>query len=156
MPLLATAATPAKYKGGTVPFLLDGTTGTLETMTDSAMSFNAPSRNLVVPYTAIESFAYTEPVARHMGVLPAIAVGLLKHRQHLHLFRITYRDDNAVARVAIFEVPKQAATALNAVLITGTRKTCSPSKNFGAPRDLTRLGPICPRCEPPCQLRTGN
>ena len=47
-----------------------------------------------------------------------IFVGLIRARQRQHMFRITYRDQNDVDQVVIFETPKQLASTLQAVLET--------------------------------------
>ena len=53
-----------------------------------------------------------QQVARHLGVVPAIAVGLVKRWQRRHYFRITYHDESKTQQVAIFEVSKGDAPAL--------------------------------------------
>ena len=64
-------------------------------------------------------FSTQKEVARHLGVLPVIAVGLLKPRQRRHFFRITHRDRNSpnpLMHVIVLEVPKRMSCALEAVL----------------------------------------
>jgi hypothetical protein len=126
VPLFANAATTAKYRGGNALAISDGTSGTLETAKDSAIIFNATNAKLVIPYKAIDSYNYTVPAARHLGVMPAIAVGLLRHRQRVHLFRITYHDETA-ARVVVFEVPKESALGFYEFLLANRTSKPSPS-----------------------------
>jgi hypothetical protein len=54
-------------------------------------------------------------VTLHLGVLPTIAVGLVKMRRHSHFFRISYRGQDGAVQVAVFEVPKQMPRALEAI-----------------------------------------
>jgi hypothetical protein len=68
-------------------------------------------------------------VARHLGVLPAIAVGMVKKRQRRHFFRISYRDEAGDLRVALFEVPKQMPPVLLAVLGAKAPGKCSPTNS---------------------------
>jgi len=78
----------------------------------------------MIPYAQIDSFEYSQPVARHLGVLPAIAVGLAKKRQHRHFFQIRYRGDNDVMEVAVLEVPKQMPLTLLPVLRARSPQAC--------------------------------
>ncbi len=109
------------YSGGTVPGLTPGLVGRLDTTSEAALIFNYSGGRMAISYADIRSFQYSEQVARHLGVLPAIAVGLLKMRQHRHFFRISY-DDNSVPQVVIFEVPKSMPRTLQAVLETRVSK----------------------------------
>jgi hypothetical protein len=71
---------------------------------------------LLIPYADIQSFEYSTKVTRHLGFMPAIAVGLVKMRRHRHYFRISYRGADVGSQVAVFEVPKQMPRTLRAVL----------------------------------------
>jgi hypothetical protein len=55
-------------------------------------------------------------VTHHLGVLPAIAVSLVKKRQRKHFLRIAYHDEFKTPQVAIFEVPKKMPLTLFAIL----------------------------------------
>jgi hypothetical protein len=102
------------YMGGTVAGFNPGDTGALETAGD-ALRFESKGRKLKIPYDAIDSFEYSQPVAHHLGVLPAIAVGLFKHRQHRDIFRVFFHDEGGSSQVAIFQVPKQMPQTLEAI-----------------------------------------
>jgi hypothetical protein len=104
------------YAGGTAPGIIAGSVGTLNTTSDVALIFGSSAGTLQIPYGNIESFEYSREVARHLGVLPAIAVGLVKMRWHRHFFRISYRDQKGTIQVAVFEVSKQMPRTLRAVL----------------------------------------
>lgn len=112
------------YIGGTVPNLKDGEIGRLNTTSETTLSFDYSGGTFLIPYANIASFEYHEEVARHLGVLPAIAVGLVKARQRKHFFRITYRDSGAANQVALFEVSKQMSPALAAVLHARAPQSC--------------------------------
>jgi hypothetical protein len=104
------------YLGGTAPGTQQGVLGRLDTTSQTALTFESAGNKLVIAYARIESFECYEQVARHLGVLPAIAVGLVKKRQRRHFFRISYSDESGVAQVAVFEVPKRMPQTLLAVL----------------------------------------
>lgn len=114
----------AMYAGGTIQSLPAETVGRLNTSAQDALIFEGPGNRLEVPYASISSFQYSQEVVRHLGVLPAIATGLLRHRQHRHLFRIEFRLENQPPQVAIFEVPKQMPKVLQAVLETRAPQGC--------------------------------
>ena len=117
------------YAGGTVAGLKDGSIGKLNTSSTSSLMFDSAGVSLVIQYAKIDSYEYTHPLARHLGVLPAMAVGMVKNRQRRHFFRISYRDDAGDLRVAIFEVPKQMPPVLLAILKTEAPHSCKPTED---------------------------
>lgn len=125
MPASAVENEQVMYVGGTVSALKEGVLGRLNTTSETAISFESAGNTLTIPYAKIESFEYSRQVARHLGVLPAIAVGLAKKRQRRHFFRISYRDGGNVSQVAIFEVPKQMPRILMAILQLRAPQSCS-------------------------------
>ena len=127
VPAGAVEGTQVLYSGGTVPGMQAGALGHLDTTSQSALSFEYAGNKLTIPYARIESYKCYEEVARHLGVLPAIAVGLVKKRQRRHFFEISYRDEGNLTQVAIFEVPKKMPQVLLAALQTRSSKGCMPS-----------------------------
>src|SRR5712671_6849578 len=93
LPAAAVENEQVMYAGGTVPTVKAGTIGRLDPTLETTLLFEHSGGKLLIPYADIQSFAYDKEVTRHLGVLPAIAVGLLKMRQHRHFFRISYRGD---------------------------------------------------------------
>jgi len=112
------------YVGGTIASLKEGSVGRLDTSSQSDLVFVAGADRLAVPFNKIDSYEYSQDVARHLGVLPAIGAGLLRKRQHKHFFRITYRDAADVVQVVVFEVPKHMPRSLLAVLQTRAPQGC--------------------------------
>ncbi len=125
-PALAVEDGQAIYVGGSVAGVTAGVIGHLDTTSDTELIFQYSGNKLAIPYNAIQSFEYSRDVTRHLGVLPAIAAGLLKARRHQHFFRISYRDSNQVEQAAVFEVPKHMPRTLRAVLETRAPGTCRP------------------------------
>lgn len=124
LPAGAVEGEQVMYAGGTAPDLQAGVLGRLDTTSETMLSFESAGNKLVIPYSKIDSYSYDERVARNLGVLPAIAVGLVKKRQRRHFFNISYRDENNLSQVAIFEVSKQMPQTLLAVLRTRTPQGC--------------------------------
>ena len=104
------------YTGGTVPNLKPETAGRLDITEPAAVAFVYPSGKLAIDFDAIQSYEYSREVAHHLGILPAIEVGLVKARKQNHLLRITYRDANNASQVAVFRIPKQMPHTLLPVL----------------------------------------
>jgi hypothetical protein len=117
------------YAGGTAEGMKDGTIGKLDTKALDKLTFEGAGATIVIPYAKIDWFEYTHPVAHHFGVLPAIAVGMMKKRQRRHYFRFSYSDDAGQKRVAIFEVPKRMPLVLLAILKTKANGTCRETQN---------------------------
>jgi len=117
------------YAGGTAVGIKEGSIGKLDTKSLSALSFESAGVTLTIPYAKIDSYEYWHPVARHLGVLPAIAVGMVKKRQRRHFFRISFRDEAGDLRVAVFEVPKQMPPVLLGILGAKAPGKCAPTIN---------------------------
>ncbi len=126
LPAVAVEGDQVMYVGGTTAQVKAGVVGTLNTSSEIALVFNYSWSKLEIPYASIESFQYTQEVTRHLGVLPAIAIGMVAKRRHRHFFRISYRDPNSVAQAAVFEVPKTIPRTLQAILQARAPQTCTP------------------------------
>ena len=116
LPLLAIEDGQAMYAGGTIAGLHRGAIGRIDTSSKTALTFEYSGSQLSIPYIAMDSFQYSQEVKRHLGVLPAIAIGLIKQRQRRHLFRISYHDEQNFLQVAIFEVSKRMPGTLETIL----------------------------------------
>lgn len=118
---------PIIYAGGTVPILTQGAEGTLDTTQPDSLSFRSQTIQLTIPYQKMRKFEYEKQVAHHLGVLPLIAVSLVKMRQENHFVRITFLDEKNVAQIAIFELPKHVPETLLPVLQTRAPTACTPN-----------------------------
>jgi len=112
------------YAGGTIPGVHAGALGRLETTSETMLTFEYAGNKLAIPFARIISFEYSEKVARHLGILPAIAVGLVKKRQRRHFFQVSYRDEANSTQVAVFEVSKHMPHMLLAVLQNRSPQAC--------------------------------
>jgi hypothetical protein len=115
-----------RYMGGTVPGVAAGVVGRLDTTSETSLTFEHAGSKVSIPYASIDSYEYSNEVTRHLGVLPAVAVALMKIRRHSHFFRLTYRDPGStVQQIVVFEVPKHMPPTLQAILearVPGRRK----------------------------------
>ena len=112
------------YAGGTVQSLAAGSLGRLDLTGTENLIFASLSGRFSIPYTAIDSYQYSEEVARHLGVLPAIGTGLIRHRQKRHFLRIAIHDTQGQSQVVVLEVSKQLPRTLRAILETRAPGAC--------------------------------
>lgn len=117
------------YVGGTIAALKEGALGRLDTTAQTALAFASSGSLLSIPYDKIDSYEYSQQVARHLGVLPAVAVGLVRRRQRKHFLRISFHDDANASQVVIFELPKQMPRSLLAILQLRAPQGCKPNPN---------------------------
>jgi hypothetical protein len=75
----------------------------------------------------MQRYQYTQRLARKLGVAPTIAVGIIKRRQRRHMVEVYFRDESGVNQVAVFEVSKDRAAPVIAVLNARARHTVRPS-----------------------------
>jgi len=112
-----------RYLGGTLDNSKAGAIGRLDLSSPGSITYETEKSRFTIPYNQIVGYQYDEEVTHHLGVLPSIAVGLLKHRQHRHVFTIIYLNEQT-KQVAVFEVPKNAAESVKAVLDAKGVHTC--------------------------------
>ena len=111
------------YVGGTA-ILKEGAVGKLGMFSETALRFESAGTVVEIPYAKIQSFEYTEQVSHHMGVLPAIAIGLSRSRKHRRYFRISFTGEGSARQVVVLEVPKQMPPVLLAVLRARSPEVC--------------------------------
>ena len=120
----------ARYVGGTVQGIPAGAIGRLDTTSATSLIFEQAGNKVEIPYAFIDSCEYSKDVTRHLGVLPAIAVGLVKMRRHSHYFSISYRTQTGEpAQIVVLEVPKDMPRTLRAILGTRAPGTCRCHSN---------------------------
>jgi phosphatidylglycerophosphate synthase len=109
------------FTGGSVSSIPSDTAGTLQIDSPDKLIFQAASGNqIAIPYSAVESFYYRKELAHHLGVLPAIAVGLVSTRAHRRLITISYLDEAHAKQIVVLELPNGAPEILLPVLRSRT------------------------------------
>ena len=116
LPALAVDFPDVAYPGGTAPGLKEGTVGRIHTESETEFVFEHPGGKLSIPYKNIDSYRYEEKLAHDLGVIATLVVVVVKYRQRQHFMHIKYRDANDAKQVAIFEVSKEMARPVVAVL----------------------------------------
>lgn len=127
-PALAVEPGHAAYVGGTTGVAQD-TEGTLDTTSTTALIFRYNGANglpgeIPIDYDAMRNFDATDEVTHHLGVLPAIGVGMVAHRQRRYLLTITYTDGSNAVQVAIFEVARKDQPTLAAIIVARSPNAC--------------------------------
>jgi hypothetical protein len=114
------------FVGGTISSLKSGEPGKFDTKSPTDLIFENTSSRFAIPFARIDSYEHSQEVAHHLGVVPAIAIGLLKKRQGKHFLRIAFHDDGNTAQVLVFEVPKKMPRVLLAILQQRAPQGCKP------------------------------
>jgi hypothetical protein len=104
------------YIGGSVSDVKEGTVGRLDLTAAQALVFEHGDSRVAIPYATIQRFQYSQRLARRLGVAATIAVVLVKHRQRRHVVELYFQDSNGVSQVAMFELSKDRAAPVVAVL----------------------------------------
>jgi hypothetical protein len=133
--LLATSAfgvsgNEVMYVGGSVSVLNPGDIGTFETASTKELGFVSNGKRLSVAYDQIKRIEYHKEVAYHLGVAPAIVVGLIKRRERKHFITVTYADEAGERQAAVFEVSKSAPQPLLAILAARAPQACVISQEY--------------------------
>lgn len=124
LPAVAVENEEVMYVGGTISAVREGTVGHMDTTSTTALKFDSPGGSFEIPFARFDSYTYSEETARHLGVLPAIGVAVLRKRQHRHFFRISFHDENSTPQVAVLEVSKHMPKTVMAILQTRAPSAC--------------------------------
>jgi len=114
------------YVRGTVQTVKEGTTGTIDKTSLTALAFQSGESQVLIPFAKITSFRYKEESAIHVGVLAAIVVGLLRAWPKRHSVTITWSGENEVPQVATFEAEKSVVQGLIEVMRARATEVCRP------------------------------
>ena len=117
-----------EYVIGTVKGLRDGTMGSLDTSGKEALEFRSASGRFSVRYDEIKTVKCREENRFRLGVLPAIAIGLLKARSKRHFVTIAWRHDEDTSGVVTLDSSREKAGGLMAVLRVRAPRAC-PSRS---------------------------
>ena len=124
LPAVALEGPEAQYVNGTAAGVNEGVTGMLNTTVPMALEFHAGAAGFSIPYDQVKVYKYREENRFRLGVLPTIAVGLLKARSKRNLVTISWKDASGVAQVATFETSKEDALGLLALLRARSTEAC--------------------------------
>jgi CDP-diacylglycerol--glycerol-3-phosphate 3-phosphatidyltransferase len=129
VPVFAVEAGQVAYTSGSLS-ISPGTIGSFDVSSPTVLVFRfvgagSNASEVDMAYEHIRSFSYTTEVAHHLGVLPAVAVGLVKRRERKHFIAIRFSDSLGVPQAVIFEVAKHDPPALLEILRARAPQACS-------------------------------
>lgn len=113
-----------EYVNGTVKGVPDGTMGSLDTSGKEVLEFRSAAGQFSVPYEEIKRVRCREENRFRLGVLPAIAVGLLKARSKRHFVTIEWEHPGGPSDVVTLDASKEKARGLLAVLRARAPQGC--------------------------------
>jgi hypothetical protein len=129
---LAVAVVPAlagglvvTYLNGTVKAVAENAPGTHDTTTTAALQLQRGQNQVAIPYGAVTTYEYHDENRFRLGILPAIAVGLLKARAKRHLVTIGWKDESGAAQTATFATRRDRAQGLVKVLDARAPQACT-------------------------------
>jgi CDP-diacylglycerol--glycerol-3-phosphate 3-phosphatidyltransferase len=144
-PAFAVDAGQVAYTSGSLS-ISPGTIGSFDVTSPTALVFRfmgagSNASEVDMAYEHIHSFSYTTEVTHHLGVLPAVAVSLVKRRERKHFIAIRFNDSLGVPQATIFEVAKHDPPALLEVLRARSPQACSSPMGNCANGQAHRAGP---------------
>jgi hypothetical protein len=83
---------------------------------------------IAIDYAQIRNICATNEVTHHLGVAPAIAVGLLAARQRRYFLTITWTDEAGIAQAVQIEVAKREQQPLATVIRARMPQHCQQAK----------------------------
>jgi len=116
------------YLNGTVKAITENAQATLETTSAEALQLQAGQSRVPIPYKEVTTYEYREENRFRLGVLPTIAVTLLKARSKRHFVTIGWKDESGSAQTATFETTKDRAEGLIKVLDARAPQVCTSGK----------------------------
>lgn len=120
--ITAHAQTPASYHSGSLATAQPGVQGMLDVSQSKQLLFAFGTSRLTVPYERITDVDTWEKVRHRMGVVPTLAVVMIKRRSRQYFLKLTYKDEADVAQTAVFEVSKDQQGTLATVIRTRMAK----------------------------------
>jgi len=117
VPSGASSIPSVTYAGGSGSTLSAGTIGNLDVSSPDKLIFHTDKgTEITIPYSQVQDCTYQNPVAHRLGVLPAIAIGLVGTRIHNHLLTLTYLDAAHARQTIVFQLPHSGPEVLLPVL----------------------------------------
>ena len=126
----AVSGSEVMYVGGSVSALNAGDIGTFDTTPPQELAFASNGKKLSVAYSKLMRIEYHKEVAVHLGVAPAIVVGLIKKREERHFITLTFADEAGQRQAAVFEVSKSAPQSLLPILAARAPQACVISNKY--------------------------
>src|SRR5579859_8066063 len=112
----------AKYVGGTISSLKEGTEGKSSTSDEKVFIFEYKGGKLAIPYDQINDLEYGQKAGRRVGLALTISPWLLLSKKRKHFLTIGYKDESDKQQAGVFEIGKDAIRVTLASLEARTGK----------------------------------
>jgi CDP-diacylglycerol--glycerol-3-phosphate 3-phosphatidyltransferase len=128
LPASALEPDQAVYIGGSAAVVPD-TVGALDTSSPTTLFFHyqkpdGTAGEIGIQYAAIKTAWPSNEVTHHLGVAPAIAVGLLAPRRRRYFITLTWVDEGGIAQAAQLEISKHVQQPVMAVIRARMPQPC--------------------------------
>jgi hypothetical protein len=133
-PAVAQQTQDVFYVRGTVQTVKEGTAGSIDKAPPAALEFESGTEKFAIPYAAITSFRYHEESKFHLGVLPAIAVGMVTYWAKRSFVTISWSGENSVPQVVTLEASKSAVQGLVELMRARATKACKAGERGQIPQ----------------------
>jgi hypothetical protein len=114
------------YLRGTVKAVKEGSAATIDKTSTAGLAIQAGETQFSIPYDKIKSFNFHEESQFHLGVLPAIAVGLFAPWAKLHFVTVTWTGEDDTPEVITLQAPKSTVQGLVEVMRARATVACQP------------------------------
>jgi len=99
----------ARYVGGTVSNIKNGTDGKVSTNDEKVFTFDYKDGQLAIPYDKVNSLEYGQKKAgRRQGLTIALTPIALLSKKRKHFLTLNYVDQNNKQQAVVFELGKDA------------------------------------------------
>lgn len=126
----AVAGSEVAYIGGSLSLLKPGDIGAFDLSSATELVFSDDGKKVSIAYNKLKKIEYRKDVAVHLGVAPAVAVGLIKRRERRHFVTLTYTDEAGIQQAAVFEVAKDRPRTLLPILAARAPQACVISDRY--------------------------
>jgi hypothetical protein len=107
LPLYAkTGSDDAKYIGGTVSTIKEGTDGRVSTKDEKNFTFDYKGGQLGIPYDKVNSLEYGQKAGRRVGLAIVISPIALLSKKRKHFLTLNYIDQSDKEQAVVFELGK--------------------------------------------------
>jgi len=104
------------YSGGTLSAPAPGAQVSLDLSSPDALVLHTQTATVRIPWSAITQWGCFRQNQHRLGVLPAIAAGLVAARIHDHYFNLAWTDADGHTQAILLQVPRELPKTIHVVL----------------------------------------
>lgn len=104
------------YAGGTLPAPAPGAEVSVDLSSPDALVLHTQAETVRVPWSAITRWGCFRQNKHRLGVLPAIAAGMVAARIHDHFFNLAWTDADGHTQAILLQIPPDLPKTIHVVL----------------------------------------